>query len=113
MDFNETKDFLEHLDDLAIDDEVFIHTKRGFLEAAVRYANIRAEWALQTLDERRAINERRTAAHNAFIDRCNILGRYMYMKGKDASWREGLGHDRKDIGDFACLIHAVLGISAR
>ena len=55
----------------------------------------------------------RTRAHNALIDCCNILSRNMRTAGEDNSWRVALGDDRKAIGDFACLLHCLLGISAR
>lgn len=87
--------------------------RRDFLDAAVRYAHLRAEWALATPDDRLAMDATRTRAHDALIDRTNILARYMDQIGADASWCFDLGQDRKTIGDFACLVHAALGISAR
>jgi hypothetical protein len=55
----------------------------------------------------------RTTAHNAFIDECNILSRAMAAAGESNGWRAEIGTDRKEIGDFACLLHAVIGIRAR
>jgi tetratricopeptide (TPR) repeat protein len=46
-------------------------------------------------------------------DACNILSRAMNERGKDISWRAQLGQDRREIGDFACYIHCILGLSAR
>jgi hypothetical protein len=83
------------------------------LKAAVRYARIRADWALASGDEREAMDERRTSAHNAFIDCCNILSRNMARSGEDNAWRALLGDDRKILGDFACHLHCVLGLQAR
>jgi hypothetical protein len=37
----------------------------------------------------------------------------MKKAGEDDSWRIKLGTDRKRIGDFACLVHALIGIEAR
>jgi hypothetical protein len=37
----------------------------------------------------------------------------MKASGETNTWRELLGYDRKDIGDFACFIHCILGLSAR
>jgi hypothetical protein len=83
------------------------------LRAAIRYSQLRAEWMLMTIEERREIDARRTAAHNAFIDALNILSRAMKKAGQDNEWRRLLGDDRKEIGDFACFLTAHLGILAR
>lgn len=87
--------------------------RRQFLEAAVRYAERRAAWALAEQKDRPQLGAARTAAHDAFIDACNILSRNMAEAGEDNSWRRRIGSDRKEIGDFACLIHCLLGLSAR
>lgn len=81
--------------------------------AAVKYAGIRAAWALADQDERDEMNTPRTAAHNAFIDTCNILSRNMVQHGEDNGWRTTIGTDRRDIGDFGCWLHALLGIRVR
>lgn len=80
---------------------------------ATVYAHHRATLALASVEERREMDAARTAAHNAFIDACNILSRAMARSGEDASWRAALGDDRKVIGDFACHIHCLLAIGAR
>jgi len=81
--------------------------------AAVKYARIRTDWALSSVDERRVMDEARSRAHTAFIDCCNILSRNMAKSGEDNSWRTALGDDRKKIGDFACQLHCLLGIQVR
>lgn len=86
---------------------------QDLIEAAVRYARLRVDWALRDREGRAALDPTRTAAHNALIDSCNILGRAMVRAGEDASWREALGDDRKVIGDMACHLHCVLGVAAR
>ena len=87
--------------------------RRQFLEAAVRYAEKRTAWALASPDERRTLGAARSAAHDAFIDACNILSRNMAEGGEDNSWRRRIGTDRKEIGDFACFLHCLLGLTAR
>jgi hypothetical protein len=87
--------------------------RRQFLEAAVRYAEQRAAWALAESGDRPQMSASRTAAHDTFIDACNILSRNMAEVGEDNSWRRRIGSDRKDIGDLACLIHCLIGLSAR
>lgn len=55
----------------------------------------------------------RAAAHDTFIDACNILSRAMLAAGEPIAWRAEIGTERGDIGDFACLLHCVLGLRAR
>jgi hypothetical protein len=86
---------------------------RGLERAAVDYAHRRAIWVLDSVAARLESDAARTAAHNAFIDACNILSRAMTRSGEDCSWRSALGDDRKVIGDFACYVHCLLALSAR
>ena len=85
--------------------------KRALFGAAARYAHLRVEWFLADAEGRVAVDATRTKAHDAFIDSCNILSRAMASEGN--SWRRLLGDDRKEIGDFACHVHASLGVRAR
>jgi hypothetical protein len=94
-------------------DGVLTDARELLLRRAIDYARLRTDWNLLTVDERRQRNAARTAAHNALIDACNILSRAMAQAGKNISWRERLGEDRKGIGDFACYAHAIMGIAAR
>jgi hypothetical protein len=87
--------------------------KQDLLQKAVRYARIRSDWYFLPPEERRALDPVRTAAHDAFIDACNILSRNMGKHGEDNSWRHALPDDRKVIGDFACQLHCLLGILSR
>ncbi|OPY13168.1 MAG: hypothetical protein A4E69_01778 [Syntrophus sp. PtaB.Bin138] len=83
------------------------------LRSAVSYAGIRAQWQLSSPEERFAMNEDRTRAHDAFIEACDEMGKGMYNENEDASWRGKLGDDRKEIGDFACYLNLILGLAAR
>lgn len=85
----------------------------SLLKSAVRYARIRVDWLLSDNEQRADMEVERTSAHNAFISQCDILARNMANSDEDATWRKEIGTDRKDIGDFACLLHAVMGIIAR
>lgn len=87
--------------------------KRSLILCAVRYARLRTDWRLAALHERRARDSARAAAHNALIDAANILSRTVVKAGEDAAWRRHLGDDRQAIGDWACHVHAHLGIQAR
>jgi len=87
--------------------------RRQLYARAIRYARIRADWSLADLDARNEMDRTRTLAHDALIDAVNILSRAMVASGEDNAWRAVLGGDRKTIGDFACWLHALLGIRAR
>lgn len=87
--------------------------RRQWLEAAVRYAELRVAWWMAAPLERAALDASRTAAHDAFIDACNILSRAMAAAGESNAWRAAIGTAREDIGDFACLLHGILGLRAR
>jgi len=87
--------------------------RQDLLELAIRYARMRVDYFLADAERQRFLGSDRSACHNAFICSCDILARNMNQHGEDASWRKRLGNDRKVIGDFACLLHALLGIAAR
>jgi hypothetical protein len=87
--------------------------KHALVLCAVRYARSRADWRMADPHDRRAMDSARTAVHNALIDAANILSRAMVKAGENVAWRRKLGDDRKEIGDWACHIHAQLGIEAR
>ena len=87
--------------------------RHDLIRAAVNYAYYRAEWSLAKPEQRREMNSARTAAHNTCIDACNILSRQMAKSGEPTGWRDTLGTDRKEIGDFACFVTLFVGLSAR
>ena len=87
--------------------------KTEFFHKAAEYARIRVDWQLSTAGERLYMDEKRKSVHDVFIEACNSLSRDMQKEGEDISWREYLGEDRKEIGDFACYIHLILGLVAR
>ncbi|MCU1276014.1 MAG: hypothetical protein JWO48_3445 [Bryobacterales bacterium] len=83
------------------------------IETAVRYARMRVDYFRADAERQRTIGADRTATHNALISHIDVLARVMKQNGEDAAWRERLGNDRKSIGDFACWLHALLGLGAR
>ena len=89
-----------------------IEVFNDLIYSAVEYAHIRTDWYLSDKERRIEINERRTAGHNPLIDSCNILSREMAKNGENISWRDTLGEERVDIGDFACYLHSILGVKA-
>jgi hypothetical protein len=46
--------------------------RRDFYDKAINYALIRTQWQLSSREQRNVMDQRRTLAHNAFIDACNI-----------------------------------------
>ena len=83
------------------------------MERAVIYSRIRVDWYYAALDEQLDLDYDRTVAHDEFISSCAMLSQKMKETGEDSKWRFAIGKDRKSIGDFACLLHAVIGIRAR
>lgn len=86
---------------------------------AVKYAGIRSKWPMLKRQEQMDQDEGRTKCHDSFIVKCNKLARYLKMAEKEATWRDKLGDEsaepqiRKRIGDFACYIAFINGLSAR
>lgn len=108
MDLREARDVLER-----IERSTHAVLARQLVEAAARYSARRVEWDLADPADRSALDAGRTAAHDAFIDACNILSRAMAASGEDNSWRGAFGLERGEIGDFACLLTCAVGLRAR
>jgi hypothetical protein len=113
MQWDDARKIFQQFEATAQGDAELCKLKDDLLARAARYARLRTDWQLAEHDLRRELDGSRTAAHNALIDACNILSRAMNERGRDISWRARLGQDRREIGDFACYIHCVLGLSAR
>lgn len=77
---------------------------RELSELALKYTKFRLDWMSYDREERLEKGSARSSCHNVFIDKCNILARYLKAQGKTAAWRDTLGEDRRRIGDFACYI---------
>lgn len=90
-----------------------LNLRDDLIDKAIRYARIRTDYAVVDLQSKTSMEDIRRRAHDTLIDACNILSRNMRNTGEDNHWREMLGNDRKVIGDFACLLHCLLGIQAR
>jgi len=85
----------------------------GLVRASIRYARIRTDYHLADLSAKAELDATRTSAHDALIDSCNALSRWLASHGEDPGWRRRLTNNRREIGDFACLLHAYFGILAR
>ncbi len=97
----------------AIGKSRLVELRLDFFRKAADYARIRVDWQLMTPGERTAMDAARTASHDAFIEACDMLCRCMEEEKEDISWRQDLGYDRKEIGDFACYLQLILGLVAR
>ena len=113
MDWSISENAFRQIHQCGTDDSLLTELKADLLDKAVRYARIRVDWELADLSRRHELDEYRKRAHDSLIDACNILARTMAQVGMDASWRDKIGQDRRDIGDFACFIHCLLGLAAR
>jgi hypothetical protein len=80
--------------------------RQTLVQGAVRYARTRKDWQVSDLKRRKELNQIRR-------DSCNILSRNMAKMNEDATWRELLGKDRKEIGDLACYLHCLLCLAAQ
>lgn len=86
---------------------------RDCLKKSAKYCKIRNDWELMTREEKIDTDSSRTSAHDSVITSINVLARIAEQDGVDPAWREKLGDDRKRIGDFACFISYMTGISNR
>lgn len=89
------------------------------MDAARKYAEIRALWTGLSREEKMDIDPLRTSHHDSLITHFNMLARCLRMQGKKAAWRDQLGYEeddrfnRKAIGDFGCYIVFVNSLCAR
>ena len=83
------------------------------LRRAAEYTKIRNDWELMSREEKMDADSGRTLSHDGFITSLNVLSRIAEREDIDNSWREELGENRTRIGDFACFISYITGISNR
>lgn len=88
------------------------------LTKAATYAKMRNDWETMSMEEHAEKDGTRTDLHESFIISLNMLSRVTGIKEVDGSWPEDswrgeLGDDRKRIGDYACFISYITGISNR
>ena len=93
------------------DDEEFEEFWELALSAMTVYADLRANW--KQIRKGQRDNDGRTRKHDNVIHTLNLLSGMMEQRGLDVSWRKQLGDQRKRIGDFACYIAMLYGLSAR
>lgn len=76
------------------------------LNAAIKYAKYRMDWAIHDSTWKIENDKYRTSAHNRFMDCLNIFLRY----NKHCTLEK---YDRKDLGDIACYLAYAAAISER
>jgi hypothetical protein len=113
MEYSTAREIYQKLNAATKGDEDAEILYRDLVKLAVDYARRRTNWQLMDIEARIQMDEARTIAHDAFIGSCNSLSRYLERVGRDTSWRDMLTDERKEIGDFACYLHALLGVEAR
>ena len=119
LEFDQMKMLHEDLLSEIDDDPDTIELYEELIDAATKYAAIRAKWGRMTREEKMDTDSLRTSHHNSVIIHFNMLARYLRMQGKKAAWRDALGDDegnryyRKTIGGFGCYIVFVNSICAR
>jgi hypothetical protein len=83
------------------------------IQLAIEYARLRVDHLIAPPDRQAQLGQQRSQTHNALIRAINELAEAMESAHENTLWRETMGQDRKDIGDFACCVHCILGIEAR
>lgn len=109
---------MEMIEEIGTDQDA-LELYQDLLEAATKYAAIRASWPLMSREEKMDKDARRTSCHDSAITHFNMLSRYLKQQGKAVVWRDKLGYIeddpelRKTIGDFACYLVFISSINAR
>ncbi|MDF7639074.1 hypothetical protein PT285_06625 [Lactobacillus sp. ESL0791] len=91
----------------------------SLVEQAIVYAEMRANWALASNDDRVKNDAYRTHVHDSVIYYVTIISRSLEQAGIKTTWFQQLvpsgntNVDRKRIGDFACYICYLYAVSAR
>ena len=82
-------------------------------QLAIEYARLRVDHLIAAPDKQSQLGHHRSKIHNALIAACDALAQAMEAAHEDTLWREAIGQDRKDVGDFACYVHCIMGIESR
>ncbi len=85
----------------------------NLIGCAVIYSRIRVDWYIAVQKGLEVDENERTYAHDDFIGCCVTMSEKMKASGENVEWRFAIGKNRREIGDFACMLNAVLDIKAR
>lgn len=105
------KELTESVAKCKLDDKIELWD--DFLRKAAEYTYIRNMWEHMDVEEKLEKDPSRSLKHDSFITSLNILARIAENEGVDNSWRKELGDERMRIGDFACFVTYIVGISNR
>lgn len=87
------------------------------VDAAIKYASMRAKWLTLSQQERIDADAQRTVLHNDLIFSITLLHGYFAEQGWNVDWIDLFNIngdiDRKRIGDFGCYVAYVYGVNAR
>ena len=93
-------------------DQILQELLDEMLRSASNYASMRLAWFHMTREEKKEKDSLRSGMHDRFMDNLNILLRYLDRLEIN---HEGIFdyNDRKEAGDFACLIAYRMMIESR
>ena len=111
MDFDKMFETIDQLYEKNKNDDILQDAVVDLYMAAVAYTKYRVNWNFYSREQKVDEDKLRTIKHDAFIDRCNSLKRYL-EKTMDVSWFE-LDKDRKVVGDFANYVVYKLAVKQR
>ena len=111
MDFDKMFETIDQLYEKNKNDDILQDAVEDLYKAAVAYTQYRVNWNFYSREQKVDEDKLRTIKHDAFIDRCNSLKRYL-EKTMDVSWFE-LDKDRKVVGDFANYVVYKLAVKQR
>ena len=111
MDFDKMFETIDQLYEKNKNDDILQDAVVDLYKAAVAYTQYRVNWNFYSREQKVDEDKLRTIKHDAFIDRCNSLKRYL-EKTMDVSWFE-LDKDRKVVGDFANYVVYKLAVKQR
>lgn len=111
MQINGLWDKISQLVDIHRNDETLMEIYNDFCASAIKYAHMRAEWFLFSLEQKHEKDSLRTSYHDRFIVQLKALLRYC-TNTYSAEFSE-LPDDRKVIGDFACFVTYQIALSMR
>lgn len=111
MNFDKIFDVIDELYEKNRSNNDWVQLTEDVYKAAIEYTNDRVKWNFYSREQKQENDNFRTTKHNSFIDRYNILLRYLGQT-MDVSELKIEG-DRKVLGDFANYIVYRLAVKQR
>lgn len=88
LDFHQMQRIHGELSEEIGEDPEAVELYEELIDAATRYAAVRAKWFRMSKEEKIDTDSLRTSHHDSVIIHLNMLARYLKMQGKKALWRE-------------------------